>query len=122
LWNEEVHDIEKNKKILRIEWDTTGIRMIKKSKKPCFHLAFFSCDGGRDAASFAAVFRSLYNYNDSTSLPNQPAAAKLCWPQLQNSFRSWTEKLAIAAAFCNKKCFQNINILIFPRFWGFIKY
>jgi hypothetical protein len=25
---------------------------------------FFSCGGGRDAASFAAVFRSLYKYND----------------------------------------------------------
>jgi hypothetical protein len=37
----------------------------------------------------------------STSLPNQPAvvAAKKCWPQLQNNFRSWTEKLAVAAAF-----------------------
>jgi hypothetical protein len=37
---------------------------------------------------------------DFTSLPNQPAAAaKACWPQLQKSFRSWTEKLAVAAAF-----------------------
>jgi hypothetical protein len=25
---------------------------------------FFTCGGGGDAASFAAVFRSLYKYND----------------------------------------------------------
>jgi hypothetical protein len=36
----------------------------------------------------------------STSLPNQPAAAaNMAWPQLQHNLRSWTEKLAVAAAF-----------------------
>jgi hypothetical protein len=74
----------------------------KERLKPCFHLAFFFFAAAAETQlSLPQFFDPYINIMTvSTSLPNHPAAAaKSCWPQLQNSFRSWTEKLAVAAAF-----------------------